>query len=171
MNNRDRKNYWDTLCSLDGKDIEEDCYKLRKVIRFPSKIYRYRPLNVDTIDVLARNRLYFSKADYYDDPFDTFINVNLQELNRYIELIKKVDSALFEGYIKEVIKGFFKIELQEEQLKPIVEKMKIAANNTNFVDYVTDFFRNIRTEMKKEIWSVCFSEEKYNEVLWLKYAD
>ena len=29
----------------------------------------------------------------------------------------------------------------------------------------------LRDELKKDTWSVCFSEEGFNEVLWLKYAD
>lgn len=30
---------------------------------------------------------------------------------------------------------------------------------------------NLRNEVKKDTWSICFSENGYNEVLWLKYAD
>ena len=29
----------------------------------------------------------------------------------------------------------------------------------------------LRDEVKKDIWSVCFSENGFNETLWLKYAD
>ena len=30
---------------------------------------------------------------------------------------------------------------------------------------------SLRDEVKKDTWSVCFSENGFNEVLWLKYAD
>lgn len=29
----------------------------------------------------------------------------------------------------------------------------------------------LRDEIKKDTWSICFSENGFNEVLWLKYAD
>ena len=34
-----------------------------------------------------------------------------------------------------------------------------------------DFFKGIRRELRKEIYSVCFSDTWKNENLWLKYAD
>ena len=40
-----------------------------------------------------------------------------------------------------------------------------------FYTLVQEHFRNIRNEIKKDIWSVCFSENGCNETLWLKYAE
>lgn len=44
---------------------------------FPKYLYRYRPASLKAIEALRTNRLYFSTANYYDDPFDTFINIDL----------------------------------------------------------------------------------------------
>ncbi len=50
------------------------------------------------------------------------------------------------------------------------------ANVTNALSHgLTESFLNaalsLRDEVKKDTWSVCFSENGFNEVLWLKYAD
>lgn len=49
-------------------------------------------------------------------------------------------------------------------------------NVTNALSHgLTESFLNaalsLRDEVKKDTWSVCFSENGFNEVLWLKYAD
>ena len=80
MNNEQRQVFWDTLISLDGKNLEADCKRLQETIMFPKYLYRYRPASLKSIEALRTNRLYFSTANYYDDPFDTFINIDLQDM-------------------------------------------------------------------------------------------
>ena len=80
MDSEQRKAFWETLLSLDGNDVEVDRKKLDKKILPPRFLYRYRPVNIKTLEGLRTNRLYFSTANYYDDPFDTFINVNIHDL-------------------------------------------------------------------------------------------
>ena len=52
---------------------------------FPKYLYRYRPASLKSIEALRTNRLYFSTANYYDDPFDTFINIDLQDMKRVFD--------------------------------------------------------------------------------------
>lgn len=80
MNETERMLFWDTLCSLDGQNINEDRLKLASVIRYPEKLYRYRPMSLNSLEALKDNKLYFSTANYYDDPFDTFINIRINEI-------------------------------------------------------------------------------------------
>ncbi len=81
MTTLDRQLFWDTLCSLGGEDITADQNKLKSTISYPQYIYRYRPVNLKTIDALQQNKLYFSNANYYDDPFDTLIHINFNTVN------------------------------------------------------------------------------------------
>ncbi len=76
MNYEERQTFWDTLCSLDGKDIQQDAQRLSNCIKRPKYLYRYRPVTLKTIDALQTKRLHFLKADYYDDPFDTLIHID-----------------------------------------------------------------------------------------------
>ncbi len=80
MNNNERKIFWETLCSFSGKDLISESNELASKIIYPNKLYRYRTITVSTIDALQTNKLYFSTANYYDDPFDTNIMIDMEEI-------------------------------------------------------------------------------------------
>ena len=171
MDQNQRKVFWDTLVSLDGKDIEAESEKLKQAVVYPRYLYRYRPINMKSLDALRKNHLYFSTANYYDDPFDTFIHIDLgyiervfQSLNDNTDNEQLIDAAKqFFGFL--IPDGF-----DENAAVNMIQGLKNAFADSRFHPYVMDFFRNIRNEVKKEIWSACFSENAFNETLWLKYA-
>lgn len=49
MNIEERKKFWDTLCSLDGKDMQSDIKRLMDAMKFPRFLYRYRAVNDRTL--------------------------------------------------------------------------------------------------------------------------
>lgn len=172
MDNQQRKEFWDTLCSLEGKDIQNDAKLLMNKIVLPQYLYRYRDVNFNNLDSLRTNCIYFSSANYYDDPFDTFLHINIETLR-----------AEFESNFK-----------NEENIRRLASAMKsiIENNNTQFPDNavllsdpqklkelhqngLTNKFinqvLNLRNEIRKDTWSICFSENGLNETLWLKYAN
>ena len=81
MNSQEREVFWQTLCSLKRCE-NEDVQKLMKTIRYPKYMYRYRSVNVNSLEALRSNRLYFSSANYYDDPFDTFLHIDIEGLEK-----------------------------------------------------------------------------------------
>ena len=83
MDDNDRQIFWETLCSLEGKDILKDSKILEKAIKIPKYLYRYRPVNLKSIEALRYNKMYFSTSNYYDDPFDTFIHVDLRGMQNF----------------------------------------------------------------------------------------
>ena len=87
MNDSDRQIFWKTLCSLEGQDMQKDCEVLSKTIKVPKYLYRYRPVSLKSIEALRYNRMYFSTANYYDDPFDTFIHVDIKEMENFFSKI------------------------------------------------------------------------------------
>lgn len=89
MNNDQRIEFWKTLCSLDGKDLQADQNKLKEKIVFPRFIYRYREVTSNNLDALRSNRLFFSSANYYDDPFDTFLYIDKKRLQKNLTIISK----------------------------------------------------------------------------------
>ena len=44
--------------------------------------FRYRPVNLNSLEALRTNRLYFSSANYYDDPFDTFLHIDIDSIHQ-----------------------------------------------------------------------------------------
>lgn len=164
--------YWETLCSFKGESVVEEIGELMKKIRYPKYLYRYRAVNNNNLEALRTNKLFFSKASNYDDPFDTFLHI---DTNKIYEDIKRITDS------PEILKKFIKdarIFLTEQKLmsKEAIEKMlsmeeikRITAKEN--VNVLVNEVLNLRTKIQDEIFSICFSENGLNESLWLKYAD
>lgn len=169
MDDKERGVFWSTLCSLPGIDSKLESEKLRQAIKLPKYLYRYRSVNSKSLEALRTNRLYFSTANYYDDPFDTFLNIN-------IEAIADVFSSAFHtpeslDAVVNFVKSLFGDILTQEQIDQItVENVNKAISQGLLENFLT-FTLALRDEVKKDIWSICFSENGFNEALWLKYAD
>ena len=169
IDGQSREKFWNTLCSLSGTDIKQDCETLKASIQYPKFLYRYRPVTTNSLYALRTNKLYFSKANYYDDPFDTFLHINVDAImQEYRQNFKTAERT------QNVIDGSSKLlssVIPSEQLDQLtVEKVQswiTQGTLSNFFRYLLD----IRNEVRKDVWSVCFSESGLNETLWLKYAD
>ena len=162
MNNKDRKVFWDTLCSLQGVDIDKEAELLRKTIKMPKNLYRFRPVTISSLDSLRTNTMYFSTADHYDDPFDSFshidwANVNNQIRSQYNDISKLQNTA-------ELIHNAFNIPADN-----VISTIK-SVSSDQWVNYSTYILELTREEIQKRQLSICFTEQCNNEVLWLKYA-
>ncbi len=167
MNTDERKIFWDTLNALGGKSYESDRQKLNSVIKYPTFIYRYRPITVNNIDALQNNKLYFSRSNYYDDPFDTYLQIDYKSI--YQQLLSTENS-------KEAAVGIFKqICVQKGVDGKIIESKIKEINQTSieqFFNVLVSFLTSeIQPLIRNTSMSVCFSESGLNETMWLKYAD
>lgn len=169
MEEKEREKFWKTLCSLPGTDVKTESEKLRRTIKYPRLLYRYRSVSLKSMEALRTNRLYFSTANYYDDPFDTFLNIDINKicgvLSEILQSPKAMDSAI------DAFKQLFDGILSEEQKNQVTVESIRKALSQGLLDRFFNFTLALRNEVKKNIWSVCFSENGFNEELWLKYAD
>lgn len=169
MNHNDRELFWQTLCSLPGNDIEAEREQLFKSIKYPKLLFRYRSISIKNLEALRTNRLYFSSANYYDDPFDTFLHIDIEAIRKeYLSAFKTTESteAVING-----VKPLFKGILSEEQMAQFTAENMINALSNGLTDKFLNVALSLRDELKKYTWSVCFSENGFNETLWLKYAN
>ena len=163
----ERKLFWDTLCSLDGKDLVADFSKLNATIKHPSFIYRYRPITVNSINALQNNKLYFSRSNYYDDPFDTYLHIDYKSI--YQQLISTENS-------KEAAVDFFKQMcvqrgVDEKTIESNIKEINQTSIEQFFNVLVSFLTSEIQPLIRNTSMSVCFSESGLNETMWLKYAD
>lgn len=159
MNTSERLAFYNALKDNKNKiDID-----LTNVIIYPKNLYRYRTVNTKSLAALLENRMYFSSSNYYDDPFDTNIFVDENILSNCLEnYLNKVN-----GNSKE-----FKNDLSKMDISIDVSKVDIQAFDVDKLKYIMKkMIEDIRNEIKKQTYSVCFSETEFNETLWLKYAN
>ena len=167
MNLLEREAFWKTLCSLPGKDPQSEQEHLLKSIKYPQFLYRYRSVTMNNLEALRTNRLYFSSANYYDDPFDTFLYIDIEKIkNEYLNQdADKIASVL------ERIKPMLSLTMPPDKVSEFtVERIQELLSP----EWLSDFLLStltLRDALKKDTWSICFSENGFNEALWLKYAD
>lgn len=98
-----------------------------------------------------------------DDPFDSFLHIDIPEVENEVRKVFEAKSSwgprieefskLF-GIPKDKLYDFFS-SLDMEQTK----KMTL------------EIFQQIPNIVQSEMQSICFSEDGFNEQLWLKYAE
>lgn len=160
MNNDERKIFWDTLCSL-----KENDGSLLNVIKYPKYLYRYRSLSLKSLSDLKNNKLSFSTSNYYDDPFDTYLKINKEKLK------KDIDKIFSQKDINKNIKYFFNkigIDIEEDEISKKMADLDLDAFYQKIIELMNKNSRNI---LRSYTLSVCFSENGFNESLWIKYAN
>ena len=173
MNVEERKEFWKLLCSLKGENVKSEADELLSMIKFPRFLYRYRSVNSNTLEALRTNTLYYSSANYYDDPFDTFLNINLNGITEQLQ--KGMDDPRYlEFFLKEFNQDKYlpiKSVLGLNGEQAISEDALRGLFNANAVKSFIDKMGEFRNIIKEDTWSICFSENGINENLWLKYAN
>jgi len=132
------------LKEYESYQIEEAYKKLeeiRKNVEIPKKIYRYRPLNVYTIDELINEHVFLSSPDI-DDIFDTTIVDNGEEA---------------EG----VLAAFHITKNCRE---------KYSDMNESFKCY-TEYFEYLNSKLRENVRIACFTESNTNVPMWQYYAE
>lgn len=173
MDNNQRKDFWNTLCSLDGNDIQNDRKLLKNKIIFPHYLYRYRDVNFNNLESLRTNLLYFSSANYYDDPFDTFLHIDIEKIRAEFESNFASEENICH------LANTMKSAIENCTVQPSTEFSSSVSNPQRLKELhqngLTNKFLssalNLRNELRKDTWAICFCENGLNETLWLKYAN
>lgn len=163
MNTEERKAFWDKLLTMHDRN-PDSIEALMNASKPPQYLCRFRSVSKNSLQQLQDNKLFFSTADYYDDPFDTYFYI---DFNRMKE-IYKIGKQRLQNLNSEFIIWLNSIANQ------------IGINASDFIkelsDSEIDFERlkgqltTIRSNIQKSLYSICFCEDPLNETVWLKYA-
>lgn len=164
--NEYRKIFWETLNEIHD-DSQASWDKLRAVYESPEMLCRFRTVNENTLQQLQENRLYFSSADYYDDPFDTYFYINHAEVRCKVEQLR----WLMENCTDEQLcNGFAQLYGGNINKEIITLGLKDARKNPLNYQQLEKKISEIKCEIQEQVFSVCFCDDPQNETLWLKYA-
>lgn len=166
MDTEKRTAFWKTLTALDGKDLAGDSRKLQATIAYPSHFYRFRGVSISALDAMQHNKLFFSSADYYDDPFDSFLHIDENRVRTEIQTLFQ-SSDMLQSSFKNAA-SFWGIS---EEARDKVASLCTLDNAPNIALQLLHFLQPIPEFVQKEILSICFCDKWQNEQLWLKYAE
>lgn len=156
MTEQEFENYWNTLLGMSGdvKVFDDERLKLLSMIKCPDFLYRFRSVSESSLEALQNNVMYFSSANYYDDPFDSYLRADISKLRATIEGIKDTSQLI------DVL----------NQEYPNLSLFDINPQNVKLPVFDGDIHL-FREQIQKTLYSICFCEDYTNEVLWLKYAE
>lgn len=86
MNQDERKKFWDVLSTMHDM-TPAHIQQLQQTIIVPHTLCRFRAVSESSLTQLRENKLYFSTADYYDNPFDTYFYVNYRLLQQSTDVL------------------------------------------------------------------------------------
>lgn len=160
MTDRQLKLFWNTLLAQGGtrEDLDLERNAICGVVERPRSLFRFRPATESSLDELENNFMYFSSAEHYDDPFDTFMKTDIPALLGLVNSIKNDPAAVLS-----IIKERFP-EFDEKALKR--DSLKLSPSFPSEEDII-----KLRQNMQVDTYSVCFCESVRNESSWMKYAD
>ncbi len=161
MTTEEQEKYWQTLCGLSGKieNLNDERKTLLKTIKYPLSLFRFRSVNENSLQALQKNQVFFSSANYYDDPFDTYLRVDIQSIKNVFEMLKQGNNL--SNAMSELSKAFPQLSVD----KDFFNNIHIDYNSIKF------YVKQLRDIFQKSLYSICFCEDVRNEVLWLKYAE
>lgn len=164
MENSERKEFWDALCSIRDNTPEHIQDLCAKII-VPDYLCRFRSVSENSLMQLQENKLYYSSADHYDDPFDTFIHVDIERIRALHMFLSSVINSETPDFVNNL-----------KLLEPVTgingeQFFSILKNNPLELSRLEEGFKQIRTTIQKNLFSICFCENVLNETLWIKYAN
>ena len=164
MDNNERKNFWDVLKNLHNND-EASMSMLTEVSKRPETLCRFRPVNEHSLQQLQENKLFFSSANHYDDPFDTYFYIDVDQMVPVYEEMRK---DLLEGNTEftDKLRQIAKLTDQEPEIF-----VNMLSNEALDFAQLKGQLTMVRNSIQRRLFSICFCEDPYNETLWLKYAN
>ncbi len=147
MTSAEREIFWNTLCALPGLDPKQDAEKLITTIKYPKLLFRYRPVSFSSLGALRTNKLYFSSANYYDDPFDTFLHIDIEAIKQ--EFLSAFETPESTEKVAEGVKTVLGNMLTEEQ-KALFTPNAITKMVSNGL---VENFLNITLGLRDGIWN------------------
>lgn len=164
MDNNEREKFWDVLKNLHNDD-EASMSMLTEVSKRPETLCRFRPVNEHSLQQLQENKLFFSSADHYDDPFDTYFYINVDQM---VPVYEELRADLLEGNTEfaDKLRQIAKLTGQEPEIF-----VSMLSNGALDFAQLKGQLMMVRNSIQRRLFSICFCEDPYNETLWLKYAN
>lgn len=160
----------------------------------PNSLFRFRRLYNDSnnedinelqIDAFKKDVIYAVTADKFNDPYDTLVRYDQEEIKRSVntivsyETIEGMKAWFAQGKdlpeeVKQILPGVL-IDFLKDALLSIdditVLKDNIEESRRNMINYIETFFPILTETAKKYSTMACFSESVKSVLMWSHYAN
>lgn len=136
---------------------------------FDNCLFRYRKLNEDqaekNINALENDRLYFSKPQYFNDPYDNLMYINSEQMlqTMHTNWNKGMDLYLKDLKRRNPLMGLFGEAMWNSDQREEYTRNYDAA--------VKKAIKEIREKIRSNMKIICFSRDCMSMLMWAHYAD
>ena len=154
-------------------------------LMMPDSLFRFRTCSPDAVDAFEKSVIYAVTADRFNDPYDTLVRYDLEEIEKgvnvamSVETLAQLKSWLAQGNdFPDIIKQFIPEEMMASYKKNL---MMVDDFNTmegylqeikhKLISSIETLFPVLSEASKKYSTVACFSESIKSILMWSHYAD
>ncbi len=158
-----KKEFIEKMFPINNKDIDLEQALVIKKRNLPS-LFKYTKIDEKRLKSLSEDAIWFEKPENFNDPYDSFLNINKKELllniqnhmgNWYNVEFKKLQDRLKREHNKSDAELETMMKAYQEAVCSVLEK--------NMPD--------IHDHSQKGLFVSCFSELKNSILMWSHYGD
>lgn len=126
----------------------------------PKQLFRFRSCTKQSINALSEGKLFLTRADYFNDPYDAALYFEPKQLQSQIE-----SHISDENMISYLARHNFSKE-------NIVKFMMVFhTKKTDYIDKLAEYFPLASKQLQVSSFIACFTECVNSPVMWAHYAD
>lgn len=190
MNRQEFKDILDSITipeECDKKQMSQDLRPLNVALlqMIPERLYKYRACCPNHINAFKKDEVWMSTSDLFNDPFDTLIQCDSQEILNAFNVID--NPQLLQGIAMYVADGGFIPEplngmLSDEDKKATQNMAEHFFTNKNYKNLDTESLQQLKSQttivlsilptiIQHVSTSACFSEDIKSVLMWSHYSE
>ena len=132
----------------------------------PQKLYRLRAYDDRSVKALVEDKLYFSRADYFNDPYDCLLYFDPKEIRKRLEKMFS-DESLRVGIDQSGLQfPIFGIARSKEEY---IHKFGLI--RSEIIDNMCEKHLEAISLMQKTTFVICFCETVLSPIMWSHYSN
>ena len=132
----------------------------------PRRLYRMRRCDQNSVDAFKKDRLYYSRADWFNDPYDCLLSFNPKEIRMRLEDMFSDDmirAGLNEGDVQFPIIGV--ANSKEDYVR------KFGLIRDEIIENMCKKHTQAISTLQKSTVVICFGESIESPIMWSHYGD
>lgn len=134
--------------------------------RAPQSLYRIRRYTDDSVGALENEQLFFTRADWFNDPYDCLLQFDERRLRNQIE------NNISEEYMRNFLRSSGVQYPINEDIQNENDFLRLFREGKNgFLGDVSKCFTTVTDMLQKGTYVVCLGETVNSPVMWSHYGE
>ena len=149
-------------------EMEREMFPLKQYLErnAPQSLFRIRRFTDNTVDALKNDKLFFTRADFFNDPYDCLLYFDEDKLR------ESVESQISETQLQRYLRATGIQYPVNETIKNEGDLLQLFRDDkSEFMKDVEQIFSVITDKLQKGTYIACLGETVKSPVMWSHYSD